>query len=294
MPAIRRAALIAPIYHKIKGILPRVSATEQEALNAGTIGFDAELFSGQPDWAKLLAVPPITLTEEEKAFLDGPTNELCRMINDWDDPPQRREVPEEVWSFVKKQGFLGMLISKEHGGLGFSRAGAVAGGGQDRARARPMRASPSWCRTRSGRASCSRNTARPSRSTTICRASPRGWKCRASRSPGRRSGRTRRACATSAYVTRGQHQGKKTLGVRLSWDKRYITLAPVATLVGLAFHLHDPENLLGRGEDIGITRGADSGRSSRASRSAAGISLRRSAFLNGPIGATTSSSRWTW
>src|ERR1700752_3366655 len=83
VPAIRRAALIQPVYRKIKGILPRVSATEQEALNAGTIGFDAELFSGTPDWEKLRAVPPITLTAEEKAFLDGPTAELCRMVDDW-------------------------------------------------------------------------------------------------------------------------------------------------------------------------------------------------------------------
>ena len=120
VPALRRAALIRPVYHKIKGVLPKVSATEQEALNAGTIGFDAELFSGQPDWEKLRAVPPITLTEEEKAFLDGPTNELCRMVNDWAIRHNDREIPEDVWSFVKKHGFLGMLISKEHGGLGFS------------------------------------------------------------------------------------------------------------------------------------------------------------------------------
>ena len=120
IPAIRRATLIQPIYRRIKGILPRVSATEQEALNAGTIGFDAELFSGKPDWDRLRAVPPITLTEEEKAFLDGPTNELCRLVNDWTIRHNDKEIPEEVWDFAKKHGFLGMLISKEHGGLGFS------------------------------------------------------------------------------------------------------------------------------------------------------------------------------
>src|ERR1700675_4687360 len=120
IPPLRRVALITPLFHKIKGILPRVSATEQEALNAGTIGFDAELFSGQPNWEKLRAVPPITLTEEEKAFLDGPTNELCRMLNDWGIRHQDKEIPQDVWDFVKTNGFLGILISKEHGGLGFS------------------------------------------------------------------------------------------------------------------------------------------------------------------------------
>ena len=120
IPPLRRAALIEPTFRAIKGILPKVSATEQEALNAGTIGFDAELFSGTPDWEKLRAVPPITLTAEEKAFLDGPTAELCRMVDDWKIRHDQHEIPEQIWEFAKKNGFLGMLISKEHGGLGFS------------------------------------------------------------------------------------------------------------------------------------------------------------------------------
>src|SRR5262249_1356541 len=119
-PSLRRAGPGAPRFHKLKGILPRVSATEQEALNAGTIGFDAELFSGQPNWEKLRAVPPITLTEEEKAFLDGPVTELCRMVDDWAIRHTEKEISEDIWTFVKTHGFLGMLISKEHGGLGFS------------------------------------------------------------------------------------------------------------------------------------------------------------------------------
>src|SRR5262249_13594122 len=113
IPPLRRVALIEPIFRKIKGILPKVSVTEQEALNAGTRGFDAELFSGTPDWEKLRAVPPITLTDEEKAFLDGPTVELCRMVSDWNIRHNQREIPEAIWDFVKKHGFLGMLISKE-------------------------------------------------------------------------------------------------------------------------------------------------------------------------------------
>src|SRR5262249_8837948 len=120
VPQIRRAALVDPAFHMVKRVLPKVSDTEQQALDAGTVGFDAELLSGRPGWPKLRAVPPIELTEEEQAFLDGPTEALCRLVDDWRVRHSEREIPEEIWSFVKKHGFLGMLISKKHGGLGFS------------------------------------------------------------------------------------------------------------------------------------------------------------------------------
>ena len=152
LPAIRRAALIGPVFRTLKSVLPRVSATEQEALDAGTIGFDAQLFSGTPDWEKLRTIPPITLTEEEKAFLEGPTNELCRMVDDWMIRHDRKEIPEAVWDFVNEKGFLGMLISKRHGGLGFPRRHShwyLAKWRRDH----PMFAPSSWCPIRSVRAS---------------------------------------------------------------------------------------------------------------------------------------------
>ncbi|MCK5712301.1 MAG: acyl-CoA dehydrogenase family protein, partial [Hyphomicrobiaceae bacterium] len=120
VPAIRRAVLIAPAFKFIKGMMPKISDTERQALEAGTVGFDAELFSGTPDWDKLRSVAPVVLTSEEQAFLSGPTEELCGMINDWQMRHTEAEVPEDIWDYVKKHGFLGMLISKEHGGLGFS------------------------------------------------------------------------------------------------------------------------------------------------------------------------------
>ncbi|MGE3712191.1 MAG: acyl-CoA dehydrogenase, partial [Hyphomicrobiaceae bacterium] len=120
VPAIRKAVLIAPVFGTVKRMLPRVSDTEAQALEAGTVGFDAQLFSGTPDWEVLRAVPPVSLTAEEQAFLDGPTEELCGMLDDWRIRHTEREIPEEVWEFVKRHGFLGMLISKTHGGLGFS------------------------------------------------------------------------------------------------------------------------------------------------------------------------------
>src|SRR5690606_25034878 len=106
---VRRRALIQPVFKKMRAVLPRISDTEQQALDAGTVGFDAEIFSGTPDWGKLRELPTATLTDEERAFLDGPTEELCRMIDHWRIRHVERRMPKEVWDFVKAKGFLGML-----------------------------------------------------------------------------------------------------------------------------------------------------------------------------------------
>ena len=119
-PRIKRDYVVLPAYRALKGAMPTISDTEREALEAGTVGWDAELFCGTPDWSRLRRVHPIMLTAEERAFLDGPTEELCRKLNDWRIRHELHDVPEDIWHFVCDQGFLGMLISKEHGGLGFS------------------------------------------------------------------------------------------------------------------------------------------------------------------------------
>ncbi|MGB6195537.1 MAG: acyl-CoA dehydrogenase family protein, partial [Methyloceanibacter sp.] len=119
-PRLKHDYVVMPAYRALKGAMPTISETERQALEAGTVGWDAELFSGTPDWSRLRRVSPITLTAEERAFLDGPTEELCRKLNDWRIRHELHDVPEDVWRFVRDQGFLGMLISKEHGGLGFS------------------------------------------------------------------------------------------------------------------------------------------------------------------------------
>jgi len=113
---VRKLLLTGPAYGLVKSILPRVSRTEQEALDAGTVGWDAELFSGKPDWQKLLGVRKPTLSTEEQAFLDGPCEKVCSMIDDWDTRNNRADMPPAVWTYLKEQGFLGMLIGREHGG----------------------------------------------------------------------------------------------------------------------------------------------------------------------------------
>jgi acyl-CoA dehydrogenase len=221
-------------------------------LDAGTIGFDAELFSGQPDWSKLRAVPSIALTEEEEAFLDGPTNELCRMSNDWVIRHNEKEIPKEIWDFVKQNGFLGMLISKRHGGLGFSpQAQSIILG-------RIASRSPDVCTlvmvpNSLGPGELIEKYGTPEQKDHYLPRLAQGLEVPCFSLTGPTSGSDAATMRDVGYVTRGMHDGKEVLGFRLSWEKRYITLGPQATLVGLAFRAFDPDSLLGGGEDRGIT-----------------------------------------
>ena len=280
VPQIRRQVLAAPVYRAVKAILPRVSRTEQEALDAGTVGWDAELFSGRPDWDKLLKVGKPTLTAEEQAFLDGPVNKLCSMIDDWDIRHNRADLPPAVWSLLKEAGFLGMLIGKEHGGLGFS------------AQAQSMVVSKVASRSVSagitvmvpnslGPGELLEKYGTPAQKEKYLNRLAKGLEVPCFALTGPHAGSDAAGMRDVGVVTYDMYEGKKTLGVKLSWDKRYITLAPVATLLGLAFHLHDPEHLLGDNEHIGITlalvparfKGVEIGRRHYPARSG---------FMNGP------------
>src|SRR6202030_923034 len=118
--SFRRDTITKPIFSWARGVLPSMSDTEREALEAGDVWWDADLFTGDPDWSKLLANAPATLTEEEKAFLNGPVDELCAMLDDWKINWEWRDLPPEVWGFITARKFFGMIIPKEYGGLGFS------------------------------------------------------------------------------------------------------------------------------------------------------------------------------
>jgi acyl-CoA dehydrogenase len=281
VPSIRKATVIKPVYGMVKSILPRVSRTEQEALDAGTVGWDAELFSGKPDWTKLRSIRPLTLSAEELAFLDGPTEEVCRMIDDWDARNNLTDLPPEVWQFLKDKGFLGMLIHKEHGGLGFS------------AQAQSMIVSKIASRSVAagitvmvpnslGPGELLEKYGTPEQKEKYLGRLAKGQEVPCFALTGIHSGSDAGGMRDIGVVTKGTYQGKEVLGVRLSWDKRYITLAPVATLVGLAFILKDPNNLLGKGENIGITLalipadhpGVEIGRRHFPARQA---------FMNGPV-----------
>jgi acyl-CoA dehydrogenase len=250
--SIRRRLIVEPVFAAIKRILPKVSATETQALEAGTVGFDAELFSGRPDWAKLRAVPPVQLTGEEKAFLDGPAEELCRMLNDWQIRHTEREIPKDIWDFVKRHGFLGMLISKAHGGLGFSAQAQSLILGKIASRS-PDAVTIVMVPNSLGPGELIEKYGTDEQKHYYLPRLAHGEEVPCFSLTGPTSGSDAATMRDIGYVTKGVHEGKEVLGIKLSWDKRYITLGPVATLVGLAFQLFDPDNLLGKGEDVGIT-----------------------------------------
>lgn len=280
VPPIRQLAVSGPVYGMVKKILPRVSRTEQEALDAGTIGWDAELFSGRPDWSKLRAIRKPTLTAQEQAFLDGPVEKVCAMMDDWDIRHNRADLPKEVWDYLKAEGFLGMLISKEHGGLGFSaqaQSQVVS-----KITSRSIAAGITVMVPNSlGPGELLEKYGTPEQKEKYLSRLARGLEVPCFALTGPHAGSDAAGMRDVGVVTYEMYEGKKTLGVKLSWDKRYITLAPVATLLGLAFHLHDPEHLLGEAEHIGITlalvpasfKGVEIGRRHYPARSA---------FMNGP------------
>ncbi|MEM7621160.1 MAG: acyl-CoA dehydrogenase [Pseudomonadota bacterium] len=249
---IRHTLFIKPAFKFIKNILPKVSATEQEALDAGTVGWDAELFSGEPDWSKLKAIAPITLNEEEQNFLDGPTQELCKMLDDWSIRHTHNEVPDHIWSYMKDKGFFGMLISKEHGGLGFSAQAQSLVLGKLASR------SPDACiivmvpnSLGPGELIEKYGTNEQKQQYLPKLSAGEEMPCFALTGP--TSGSDAASMRDIGIVCKGQHNGQEVVGIKLTWDKRYITLAPKATLLGLAFRLFDPDNLLGKKSDIGIT-----------------------------------------
>ncbi len=252
VPTIRRRFVVEPAFKLVRGILPKVSDTEQQALDVGTVGFDAEIFSGTPDWTKLRAVPPIVLSPEERAFLDGPTEELCRMIDHWQIRHTERRMPTEIWDFVKANGFLGMLISKDHGGLGFSAQAQSLILGKIASRS-PDVVTIVMVPNSLGPGELIEKYGTDAQKHHYLPRLAQGLEVPCFSLTGPTSGSDAATMRDIGYVTTGQHEGREVVGIRLSWDKRYITLGPDATLVGLAFRLFDPEKILGDKEDVGIT-----------------------------------------
>jgi acyl-CoA dehydrogenase len=247
----RRQYLTRPIFGWAKNALPTMSDTEREALEAGDVWWDAELFTGNPDWSKLLATPKATLSAEEQAFLDGPVEELCALCDDWKINWELRDLPPEAWEFIKQHRFWGMIIPKEHGGLGFS---AFAHSEVIRKlSSRSVTAAVTVMVPNSlgpGELLMRFGTEEQRKHWLPRLAAGAEIPCFGLTSP--EAGSDAAAMIDKGVVCR-DNSGNREIGIRLNWHKRYITLGPVATVLGIAFKLYDPDHILGKEEDIGIT-----------------------------------------
>ena len=251
IPPLRRMAT-ERVLVLFRHIMPRMSRTEQEALEAGTVWWDGELFSGRPDWKQLLSNPAPALSEEEQAFLDGPVNELCRMLDDWEISERYHDLPPEVWQFIKEKGFFGMIIPKEYGGLGFSALGHSSV--VMKIATRSMAAAVTVMVPNSlGPAELLLHYGTDEQKDYYLPRLARGEEVPCFALTGPEAGSDAGAMPDRGEVCMGAFKGERVLGIRLNWEKRYITLGPVATVLGLAFKLYDPEGLLGDEEDLGIT-----------------------------------------
>jgi acyl-CoA dehydrogenase len=278
---LRKALITRPFMKAYLRLLPSMSQTEKEALEAGTVWWDGELFTGAPNWPKLLSAKPPQLTAEEQAFIDGPCEELCAMLDDWNITHERGDMPPEVWNYLKSRGFFAMIIPKKYGGLEFSayaHSCVLAKVSSRSATASSTVAVPNSL----GPAELLNHYGTEEQKNYYLPRLARGEEVPCFALTGPRAGSDAGSIPDTGVVCRGMWAGSEVTGLKLNFNKRYITLAPVATVVGLAFRMFDPEHLLGDKEDIGIT-------CALIPRNTPGVSIGRRhfplniPFQNGPV-----------
>jgi len=249
---LRRLLFSKYLFRKIATVMPSMSSTEREALESGTVSFEGELFSGNPNFSQLLLKPKVTLTKEEQAFLDGPTHQLCQMIDDWNITHHSLDLPQDMWTFIKEQGFFGMIIPKAFGGLEFSATAQMSI--LVKLYGRSITVATTIAVPNSlGPAELLLNYGTEEQKNYYLPrlASGEDIPCFALTGPD--AGSDAASIPDTGVVCRQMVDGKEVLGIRLQWKKRYITLCPVATVIGLAFKLFDPDHLLGPKEELGIS-----------------------------------------
>jgi acyl-CoA dehydrogenase len=248
----RRRQISAPLLKVFAKVTPKLSETEQTALEAGTVGFEGELFSGKPDWHELLKQPRPELSVEEQAFIDGPVEELCSMIDDWQITHELADLPPNVWEFIKKHKFFGMIIPKRYNGLEFS-ALAHSAVLQKLATMSATVASTVSVPNSLGPAELLLHYGSEEQKSHYLPRLAVGEEIPCFALTGPYAGSDATSIPDVGIVCKQVVDGVETIGFKLTFDKRYITLAPVATVIGLAFRMYDPEHLLGDKEDLGIT-----------------------------------------
>ncbi len=252
VPVVRIKIITQPIFKLLRRLLPSISKTEQEAIEAGDVWWEKDLMSGRPDWQKLLAMSKPTLTEDEQAFIDNQVEILCGMLNDWRDVYEEKQIPQAVWDYLKQERFLGLIIPKKYGGLAFSHLAHSTIVAKIASRSIssavnvmvPNSLGPAELLIRYG--------TEEQKDYYLPRLA-KGEEIPCFALTGNEAGSDAGAMTDRGVVCYGQYNNEKVLGIKLSWEKRYITLAPIATVLGLAFKLSDPEHLLGDKEELGIT-----------------------------------------
>ncbi|MGD8430089.1 MAG: acyl-CoA dehydrogenase family protein, partial [Ectothiorhodospiraceae bacterium] len=280
LATLRRSLITDRIFDWFRSVMPPISETEQAALDAGTVWWDGDLFSGRPDWNKLLHFAAPKLSDEEQAFLDGPVEELCNLVDDWNVTHERMDLPPEAWQYIKDNGFFGLIIPTEYGGKGFSALAhseiimklGTRCADLGSTVAVPNSLGPAELLMRYGT-----DTQRKHYLPRLAKGEE--IPCFALTGP--EAGSDATSIPDSGVVCKGQWNGEEVLGLRLNWEKRYITLGPVATIIGLAFKAYDPDHLLGEEDELGITLAL-------IPRETPGVEIGRrhfplnAAFMNGP------------
>jgi acyl-CoA dehydrogenase len=251
IPAVRRPLLSDRVLKTFRKVMPPMSPTEADAINAGTVWWDGDLFSGKPRWEKLLATPRPTLTAEEQSFVDNETEQLCAMVTDWE-TYDLGDLPPHAWQFIKDRGFLGMIIPKQYGGKEFSayaHSQVVT-----KLSTRCSAAAISVMVPNSlGPAELLLHYGTDEQKNHYLPRLAKGLDLPAFGLTNPNAGSDAASIPDFGVVCKGMWEGREVLGMRVTWDKRYITLGPVCTVLGLAFRLYDPDHLLGETEDLGIT-----------------------------------------
>ncbi|WP_288430812.1 acyl-CoA dehydrogenase FadE [uncultured Pantoea sp.] len=252
LTSLRRKLFSKPVLQRFQQVMPPMSRTEKEAIDAGTTWWEGDLFQGKPDWQKLHNYPQPRLTPEEQAFIDGPVEEACRMANDFQITHELADMPPALWAYLKEHRFFAMIIKKEYGGLAFS-AYAQARVLQKLSGVSGILAITVGVPNSLGPGELLQHYGTEKQKDHYLPRLARGDEipCFALTSP--EAGSDAGAIPDTGVVCMGEWQGQQVLGMRLTWNKRYITLAPIATVLGLAFKLSDPEHLLGEKEELGIT-----------------------------------------
>jgi acyl-CoA dehydrogenase len=248
----RRRYVTAPMLAFYRRQLPALSDTEREAMEAGSVWWERELFSGQPDWERLQGFDDRPLRDDEQAFLDGPVERLCERLDDWRITHVDADLPPDVWQTLRDEGFFGLLIPTEYGGKGF-RHRAHSAVVMKLASRSVTAAITAMVPNSLGPGELLRHYGTQAQKDHYLPRLARGQDIPCFALTGPQAGSDAGALPDIGVVCRGQHDGRDVLGVRLTFEKRYITLAPVATLIGLAFRLRDPDGLLGGAVERGIT-----------------------------------------